>query len=79
MNNIIELPIYYDTPENALEYAKGWDFQTVFIVGHTAEGGTKEGGLIYSTSRASKVDTAKDMLHMAELLRYMALKELGLL
>lgn len=79
MSNIIQLPIFCDTPENALEHAKGWDFQTVFIAGHTAEGGTKEGGLIYSTSRTNKQEAAKDMLHMAELLRWTALKELGLL
>ena len=77
-DNVLSFPKQYATPEEALEAAKGWDFETVFICGHTKEGGTDEGGLIFSTTKADE-QTAKNMLHMAELLRWMALKKLRLL
>lgn len=78
MNNIVEFPKQYSTPEEALEMAKGWDFETVMIAGHTKEGGTDEGGLIFSTTKSDE-QAAKDMLHMAELLRWSALKKLRLI
>ncbi len=75
-NNVLEFPKRYDSPEIALEAAKGWNFETVLIIGHTAEGGSDEGGLIYSSNKESAKEQAKDMLLMAEMLHWMAMRKL---
>lgn len=41
-DNIIGFPTQFTTAEDALEAAKGWDFETVFILGHTKEGGSSD-------------------------------------
>jgi hypothetical protein len=33
MGDVIDFPIVKETPTEALEFAKGWDFETVFICG----------------------------------------------
>ncbi len=76
MADVLEFPIIKNSPEEALEAAKGWDFETVIIIGHTAEGGSSEGGLILSSNKASATEQAKDMLLMAEMLHWMAMKKL---
>lgn len=78
-NNILPFPKMYNTPEEALEAAKGWDFETVVIIGHTKEGGSDEGGLILSSNKEAAKEQAKDMLLMAEMLHWMAMKKLGFL
>lgn len=78
-DNILQFPTQYANPEDALEAAKGWNFETVIIVGHTKEGGTDEGGLILSSNKASATEQAKDMLLMANLLTWTANKKLRLI
>jgi hypothetical protein len=76
--NVIQLPPLGTKPNDVLEFAKGYDFETVFIVGHTKEGGSAEGGAVVSLGhKNNKEMTAKDLLFLSELCRYMALKQLG--
>lgn len=77
MDKILEFPKQYDTPVEALEASKGWNFETVVIIGHTAEGGTKEGGIVISSNKASAKAQAKDLIFMSTLLHWMAVKQLG--
>lgn len=67
-----------DNAEEALELAKGWGFKEVLIVGYIEECGTSEGTIISSSSPAD-AKTAQRLLFMAELLRWQALKQVGLI
>lgn len=75
-DNVFKFPQVHvkDRPNEALEFAKGWGFDTVFICGHVTTGGSEEGTILVS---GDGVPTAKDMLFMARLLEYTALKRLG--
>lgn len=75
---VIEFPKIHvcDNAVAALEMAKGWNFSHVMIVGYVDGYGTPEGTVISSATGGIK--TAKELLFMAELLRYQALKMTGL-
>ena len=77
---ILPFPVIHraDDVEKALELAKGWDFKEVLIVGYVDGSGTSEGTIISSAAPAD-AKTAKTLLFMAELLRWQALKVVGLL
>lgn len=66
-----------DDAAQALELAKGWNFKEVMIVGYVEGAGTPEGTIITST-QPEAAKTARNLLFMAELLRYQALKITGL-
>ena len=72
--NIIEFPKRFSTPEEALESAKDWDFETVFILGHTKEGGSDEGGTIIVSEKKGAQQTAKDLFFIAEICKHTAIK-----
>ncbi len=80
MSNIVNFPKIHtiSSSEEVLEAAKGWDFETVFVFGNTKEGGSSEGTVIISTNEDNN-QTAKNLLFMAELLKFTALKQLGFL
>ena len=78
MKNIVQFPTLYRSPDEALESAKGWDFETVLIIGHTKEGGSAEGGTIISCAGKGKMEaTAKDLLFLAEVCKWQAMTILG--
>lgn len=77
MSNIVEFPKQYSSVEEALEAAKGWNFESVFILGHTADGGSAEGGTIITSGGADQKHTAKNLFFIAEICKWTALKLLG--
>jgi hypothetical protein len=78
MSKIIKFPevVRGGDVAETLDTAKGWDFRHVVVIGTTKEGGSKEGTVLVSTNGGLTL-TAKDKLFMAELLRWIAMKELG--